>query len=311
MGTNSTSGAKSTAGNRSAGQKLARLLADSPLMAPGRALMERNFRDFYLPLNKWQKLAAGSYLILKDYSEGIFPPTFDDQAKAYQAEIDYFGSMPGAEKEKVIVSHIVKPFWGAPSFSKYSRDFIQLQQCFDALGLKQGSRLLELGCGCGWTAEFLALSGYRIVGTTIAPDDVMIANKRSLALAARGLSADLMSFKVAPMETVDQAMGNDRQFDAVFVFEALHHAFDWRAAIQAACRCLRPGGWLLLANEPNLLHTFVSYRVARLTNTHEIGMSQSELIGEMKKGGCPEIRVFQPGFDNKVTAHWLAGRKAI
>jgi SAM-dependent methyltransferase len=271
--------------------------------------MERNWRDYYLPLSKWQKLAAGGYLILKDYSDGIFPPTFDDQAKAYQAEIDYFGSMPGAEKQKVIESHIVKPFWGAPSFAKYSADFVRLLRCFDELGVKPGSRLLELGCGCGWTAEFLAITGYRIVGTTIAPDDVAIGEKRSLALGARGLSADRMSFKVAPMESVDEAVGAPADFDAVFVFEALHHAFDWRKSIHAACRCLKPGGWLLLANEPNLLHTFVSYRIARLTNTHEIGMSQRELIAEMKSAGCDEIHIFQPRIDNRVAAHWLAARK--
>ncbi|HTI69812.1 MAG TPA: class I SAM-dependent methyltransferase [Candidatus Limnocylindria bacterium] len=310
MGSNATTGEKTGLGSRTFGQKLAGWLADSALMLHGRSVMERNWKDCLLPLSKWQKLSAGGYLILKDYSNGLFPPTFADQAKAYQAEIDYFGSIPGTEKERMIHSHIVKPFWGAYSFGKYSRDFIQLQECFDALGLKQGDRLLELGCGCGWTAEFLALSGYRVVGTTIAPDDVLIANKRAEALATRGLSSDLMSFKVAPMETVDQAMGDDRQFDAVFVFEALHHAFDWRQATQAACRCLKPGGWLLLANEPNLSHTFVSYRISRLTNTHEIGMSQAELIAEMKRGGCGEIKIFQPGFDNRVTAHWLAGRKA-
>jgi SAM-dependent methyltransferase len=53
-----------------------------------------------------------------------------------------------------------------------------------------------------------------------------------------------------------------KSFDGVFVFEALHHAFDWRQAIQASFHCLKEGGWLVLANEPNLLHTYISYRVA-------------------------------------------------
>ena len=42
---------------------------------------------------------------------------------------------------------------------------------------------------------------------------------------------------------------------------------------------MKPGGWLFLFNEPNRLHTFVSYRVARLVNTHEIGFK----IGEVKQ----------------------------
>ena len=98
-------------------------------------------------------------------------------------------------------------------------------------------------------------------------------------------------------------------FDATFVFEALHHAFDWRKSIQSAARTLKPGGWLVLANEPNLLHTFVSYRVGRLTNTHEIGMSGRALREEMRSAGLGDIRVLRPRWDNRVAAHWVAGRK--
>ena len=290
-------------------QRLAGWLAASPMLSHGRALMERNRSDYYLALSKWGKLSAGGYLILKDYSAGAFPPTFADQALAYQGEIDYFGSMPGADKAQVLVSHTVKPFWGSASFDKYSRDMTRLLRCLEQLNLRPGASLLELGCGCGWMTEFLAISGYRMLGTTIAPDDVAIGEKRSAALGARGLSADNLLFQVAPMETVDEVVGQGPAFDGVFVFEALHHAFDWRRAIHAASRCLKPGGWLLLANEPNLLHTFVSYRIARLTNTHEIGMSQGELINEMRLAGLKEVRIFAPRFDNRVSAHWIAARK--
>ncbi len=289
-------------------RRLAGWLAGSALTAPGRRLMEANLRDYHLPLSKWGKLAAGGWLILRDHADGKFPPTFEDQRKAYQGEIEYFASIPGAARERMIADHVVKPFWDAHWFGKYAADLARLLRVFEQLGVPADARLLELGCGCGWMAEFLAIKGYDVTGTTIAPDDVAIGEKRVAALVARGLPPRLR-FRVAPMETVDECVGDAGPFDVVFVFEALHHAFDWRKSIHSAARALKPGGWLVLANEPNLVHTFVSYRVGRLTNTHEIGMSGPALRAEMTAAGLAEHRIFQPSLDNRITAHWLAARR--
>jgi len=98
-------------------RRLATILAESFLMAKGRALMGRNWTDFDLPLSKWGKLAAGSYLILKDYSEGRFPPRFEDQAAAYAAEMDYFATIPGTTRAAAIERHRAKPFWEARNSS--------------------------------------------------------------------------------------------------------------------------------------------------------------------------------------------------
>src|SRR5213078_1622874 len=122
-------------------------------------------------------------------------------------------------------------------------------------------------------AEFLAISGYSVVGTSIGPNEIKIAEKRAAGFRIKELP-DTLSFKVSPMECGSAALDGQTDFDVVLVFEALHHAFDWRPAIKASHDCLKQGGWLVLANEPNLLHTFISYRAARLSNTHEIGMSR-------------------------------------
>jgi SAM-dependent methyltransferase len=111
------------------------------------------------------------------------------------------------------------------------------------------------------------------------------------------------------MEEVDEAVRELPPFDAVFVFEALHHAFAWREAIDAAYRCLRPGGWLLLCDEPNWLHIFISYRVARLSNTHEVGFTRGQLTGQMREAGFREIVIARNRFHFLLRAHWLAAQK--
>jgi 2-polyprenyl-3-methyl-5-hydroxy-6-metoxy-1,4-benzoquinol methylase len=283
-------------------------LASSFLFARGKRLFEANRRCWNLSMTKWDKLLAGGYIILKDFAAGRFPPEFDDQAKAYQAEIDFYLSTPGQSLKTNVELHCRKPFWGPQGFAEYSAKFVKLLRIFEQIGLRPSQRLLEMGCGAGWMAEFLALSGYSVCGTTIMPMDIVIAKKRVAAWWARDLCNQL-DFKVSAMESVDEALQERESFDGVFVFEALHHAFDWRQAIKAAYRCLKASGWLILANEPNLLHTFISYRVARLSNTHEIGLSRKALIREMQQVGFSETRVFEPKLNNLISAHWIAARK--
>ena len=67
----------------------------------------------------------------------------------------------------------------------------------------------------------------------------------------------------------------------------------------------------MLANEPNLLHTFISYRVARLSNTHEIGMSRKRILAEMRGCGFTETVVVGPRFNDLVTPHWIADAQVI
>ena len=281
-------------------------LASSFLLRRGNKLFEANSRNWNLPLSKTGKVLAGVFVILKDYSLGRFPPTFEDQARAYQAEINYIDSLPGVSPREMQEGQMRKPFWGSASLAKYSSNFVRLWRVLEELELKPKSRLLELGCGSGWMAEFLAIAGYSVVGTSIAPAEIALARKRVESLRAKALDSELI-FRASPMEAVDKVV--EGKFDAAFVFEALHHAFDWREALRASYRCLKTGGWLILANEPNVLHTFVAYRVARLSNTHEIGFRQRDLLRELRTCGFQKIRIRAPKFNNLVSPHWISARK--
>jgi SAM-dependent methyltransferase len=276
-------------------------------MRRGRRLFAENSENWALPLSKLDKLLVGGHIILKDYSTGRFPPTFEDQAKAYEAEVTFLENTPGISAAEHIEAHQRKPFWGCPYWEKSARDLTRLLRALDGLAVPPKGWILELGCGCGWMAEFLALAGYSVIGTSIAPSEIGIARQRAEAFGRRDLANELR-FEVTAMETVDQAVDRT-DFDVVYTYEALHHAFDWREAMRSAFRCLKPGGWLILANEPNVLHTYISYRVARIGNLHDIGMSRRELVAEMKGCGFGEIRVLAPRLNNRVTFHWIAARR--
>lgn len=276
-------------------------------MKAGRTRWLQNQHDYSMPLSKLEKVWTGSYLILRDYADGLFPPRFEDQQVAYQNEIAYHGSLPGVAHAASVDADRRKPFWNAAALQQYMPQFLRVVAAIEQAGVPAGGRILELGCGSGWMSEMLAVLGYRVCGTSLAPDDIEVAERRVAALAAKGVVAELQ-FRLAPMESVHEALGAEAGFDAAFVFEALHHAFDWQAAIASAARCLRPGGVLLICNEPNLLHTCVSYRVARLSNTHEIGMSRSALVRQLRMSGFRRIEILHNRLGFSMRPHWIAAQ---
>ena len=256
-------------------QRAAAQIASSFLLRRGQHLWQKNQADWNLPLSKWEKLWTGLYLVLRDYSQGMFPPTFPDQQQAYLNEINSRFSSPGLSPGQVTLAELRKPFWFGHSLHSYVGGFLKLASALEKVGVRPPARLLELGGGSGWMAEFLAQLGFAVVCTTISPYDVEAGHKRIESLGAKGISCDLRILP-APMESVAEHVKELCPFDAVFVFEALHHAFDWKSAIGSAYQCLSDGGWLFLCNEPNVLHTAISYRVAKLSNTHEIGFSRRQ-----------------------------------
>ena len=287
---------------------MAKALAASPFFRKGRKLFEENRRAWDLPLSKLEKLQVGAYLILEDYSKSLFPPRFEDQAKAYAMEINYRTQLAGISLETTRQTELRKPFWFGRGGVEFLTGYSRLVTVLEQLKVSPPSRLLELGCGTGWMAEFLAITGFDVVATSIALTDIADAQRRQQSIVAKGLEAKLR-FEIAAMESVVETVGPRNHYDAVLVFEALHHAFDWRKTVQSAFDCLRPGGWILICNEPNVLHTFISYRAAKLVNTHEIGFSRGELRRHLSVTGFTEVKYLGSSLHLWTKKHWFVAQK--
>lgn len=106
------------------------------------------------------------------------------------------------------------------------------------------ARVLDLGCGTGWTSLFFARAGYEVVGADIAPDMIRLAHEQR---DLQGVSN--VSFVVSDYE----ALTFSNEFDAVVFFHSLHHADDEGLAVRKAFAALKPGG-VLLADEPGVGH---------------------------------------------------------
>jgi SAM-dependent methyltransferase len=294
-------------------RRCAQLLADSFLLHHGRNIHENHPDDWKLNQSAADKIWANLYLITKDYSTGTFPPSFSDQKETYEREAKYLTSIPGAKINETLEREMRKPFWpsDAPWLSglgQYLKSFLFLLKCFNRAGVVPPAKLLELGCGSAWMAEFLALYGYYVVATNLPSTELEIARRRADLLQAKACGAKLKIIGAA-METVSHETKSELPFDAVFVHEALHHAFDWKATVGESYRALCPGGYFFICQEPNTAHTFICYRSAKILKTHEIGFHQSELIEELKAAGFSEVTVLRPWLNNFISPFWIRAQK--
>jgi 2-polyprenyl-3-methyl-5-hydroxy-6-metoxy-1,4-benzoquinol methylase len=106
-------------------------------------------------------------------------------------------------------------------------------------------RVLDLGCGTGWTSRFLGKAGYEVTGLDISPEAVETARRLAEAeqlTTVRFVLGDYESFAAAG------------DYDYVLFYDALHHAEDERTAIATAWRALKPDG-AVICFEPGSGHS--------------------------------------------------------
>lgn len=118
-----------------------------------------------------------------------------------------------------------------------------------------GKRVLEIGCGRGGFACWLATSEPHAPAEVVAADFAETAVAKGKAFAARrGLSG--ITWEVADIQALEHA---DATFDTVVSCETVEHVHDPRRALRELARVLKPGGRLLLT-APNYLGTMGLYR---------------------------------------------------
>lgn len=132
-------------------------------------------------------------------------------------------------------------------------------------GVKPNSHVLDVGCGVGGTARYLAAEhGCTVTGITISTKQVEIANRLTRAKAEAdgddgSTAVDDDGFmrlgpgKVRFIELDAEKMaehfvGQEGTFDAVWISEALSHFPDKGLFFKNARAVLQPGGKLVLAD---------------------------------------------------------------
>jgi SAM-dependent methyltransferase len=118
-----------------------------------------------------------------------------------------------------------------------------------ALRIGPTDRVLDFGCGTGWTSAMLARTGAEVTGTDISERALAIARESAARTAgARARHLRFLGFNGTRIEAPDG------HFDFVLVFDALHHLPNPVTVLRECARVLGPHGCLGFA-EPGLGHS--------------------------------------------------------
>lgn len=146
------------------------------------------------------------------------------------------------------------------------------------------ARLLDLGCGTGWTSQFFARAGYEVVGADIAPEMIRLANECRDRAGLKNLSFVLSDY---------ESLSFRDEFDAAVFYDSLHHADAEAVAIDCAYRALKPGG-VCVTSEPGKGHhdTEDSQRAIAQHGVTEKDMPPEHIVGLARAAGFSGFRVF-------------------
>jgi len=133
-------------------------------------------------------------------------------------------------------------------WSKAYEEALNIKRLLESLGLREGSLILDLGCGNGRIAINLAKLGYRVVGVDISP----VFIKDALDKARLHGIEDRVAFKIGDARRIDEELG-EASFDAVLMYWSTIIGYYGDEAVDAEIlrrtrRVTRSGGYLLVLN---------------------------------------------------------------
>jgi SAM-dependent methyltransferase len=196
-----------------------------------------------------------------------------------------------AEAERAVQSFPQrKPFtatWGSEPWVGWATVMHALERLAPRWTERGQPKLLDVGCGIGWTSLFLAEGGFDVLGVDLAPAYIEAARDRGERWNSSA------RFEVADMDHLD--LGEER-FDVALVFHALHHSEAQADVVAGIARHLIPGGWVLFC-EPSWLHGFSprARRTTKETGWIERGIPVSKLKRDCRAAGLGDFERFFEG----------------
>jgi tocopherol O-methyltransferase len=135
--------------------------------------------------------------------------------------------------------HIHHGYWKNGTETKEDAQEQLIKELVARAKIKNGCRILDVGCGLGGSAIFLSeILGAHITGITISPVQVAIGN----ALAReRGVDVQLMHMDAEALDMQDR-------FDVVWSVEAISHLSKRADCLRSIARVLEHGGQLVIAD---------------------------------------------------------------
>ncbi len=194
--------------------------------------------------------------------------------------------------------HLVKPFLGGPDYDPFWVDVFQFLDVVHTAKLAPGDLVIDVGCGPGWTIQWLAKLGHEVVGLDISAELLEIAERRMQTdpyppYVGVPFRYDL---RVHDIEAEPLALGRKAR---LALFEStLHHFFNPVAALRNTVADLADDGIVAVieAAAPPVGSEWDLQNVEIMGRYHTIERpyTRAQLIDMMELAGLPYLSFLRP-----------------
>lgn len=148
-----------------------------------------------------------------------------------------------------------------------------------------GSRILDFGCGTGWTAPILTSGGARYLGIDPSAEGIAVAERRNSALPRARFH------RLALGESLGDAL-HGAKFTDIFALDALYFVPDLEATLRSLRDTLEPGGRLIhishIYRESRVAHDLLDDITRDYGHLHFLSGVQWQVL--MERAGWTDIR---------------------
>ncbi|KPA10590.1 Methyltransferase type 11 domain protein, partial [Candidatus Magnetomorum sp. HK-1] len=164
----------------------------------------------------------------------------------------------------------------------------RLLQTFNVLPQKKYSKLLEVGCACGYAASYLHGRYKNYVGIDYSKNLIAYAKETNNLPDADFIAVNVKDYN------------NNELFDVIFMIGVLHHIDKLEENLIQIINKLKPGGWFV-ANEPQSANKIIQLmrnirsKTDSKYSSDQIVFSKSDLYKLYNSVGLENINIIPQG----------------
>ena len=195
--------------------------------------------------------------------DGI-PVLWERSSRFKIAEADFYGNEAGRPGIASLLRRYYKD-------TAYDQKIMTLPERY----LRPNALILSLGGGDGRHGLRFLMGGYRVMETDLSPG--------MMRAAAKKLETQAGDWAVAAVDAEALPFAQDT-FDAIYMYNVLQLIQDKRAIAGGITRCLKRGGYVVLASEPNDWFYKIFRPLAQVLRIRAGQLDGQSLAGEADRG---------------------------
>lgn len=194
--------------------------------------------------------------------------------------------------------HLVKPFVGGPDYSTFWTDAFHFLDLVKAMDLPHQSRIIDVGCGPGWTVHWLCKLGHSVVGCDISAELLDVAEQRMKADPFPPYVERPFDYSLSIHDVENSPLDIGEPADAAVFESTLHHFYNPVATLRNIAADLKPDGIIgvVEAAAPPIGSEWDEANVELMTRYHTIERpyTRDQLLTMLELAGFDYCEFYRP-----------------